>query len=201
MAHVIDKALLVFNHTPMHNFMYRRRGIRPQILICGEGKNPCPTRESIHSHKIIASHFIYWDTFINRGFHLQSSTLFVSKYPLRRSGLQQTEHCIRGFETHFIQGLCPCMSALRLYVRVGKYHVRRCTVFKSYQLHQTVTVSKLSVKWQGSGAWSVPCYGKDNPKCLAAHNTPVCNLIFCWADPINWLVYVYYTHYFHFRFS
>jgi len=153
----------------------------------GEEKNPCPTRESIHSHKIIASHFIYWDTFIHRGIHLQSSKLFVSKCPLRGKGLQQPEHYIRGFETHLIEGVRPCMSALCLYV--GKYRVWRCTVFKSYQLHQTITASKLSIKWQGSRAWSVLCYRKDNPKCLTAHNTPVCNLNFCWADLINLLVY------------
>jgi hypothetical protein len=164
MAHII----LVFNHAPMHNFMYRRRGTGPKILIRGtyalkwwvisstlRSISPCvviigheagwvtesiPTkwwREKIpvppgnrSSHKIIASHFIYWDTFIRSGIHLQSSTLFVSKCPLRGKGLQQPEHCIRGFETHFVEGLCPCMSALCLYV--GKYHVWRCTVFKFY---------------------------------------------------------------------
>jgi hypothetical protein len=70
----------------------------------------------------------------------------------------------------------------------------------SYQLHQSVSVSKLNINWQGSRAWSVPCYGIDNPKCLTAHNTPVCNSTVCWADPINHLVYIYSTHYFRFHF-
>ena len=217
----------------MHNFMYRRRGTGPQILIRGTYALKwwviSSTLRSIYPCVVTIGQEAGWVTESvpkkwrrekslshpgidpqsqdhSQSFHLLrylhtlrlSFTLFIPKCPLRRNGHQQPEHCIRGFETHFIQGLCPCMSALCLYV--GKYHLRRCTVFKSYQLHQTVTVSELSIYWQGSRAWSVPCYGKDNPKCLIAHNTPVCNLIFCWADPINYLVYIYYTHYFHYRF-